>query len=239
MATQFFANPALIAYSCDKPNWALCGPSDINVTVIDATSGPYFDIQVRAVLCKRRFFVFFWPSSSVEFLVLNLFFTSADVAQVVDLNQDGSLDLLVTNNRNDGTGSVFAYEQPSSPSSPWTRHVLATGYTPLPVSIPTPGRGAPGKAEAFWPKPTTANLKRSSANSTKPAIVLSGDDAGFVSMLWPGSEEPGDWSYVEERWLNSTGTVGAVVVGDVDSDGIVDVFVPEYGAGFLHLYSFV
>eukprot|EP00300_Choanocystis_sp_HF-7_P004257 c13268_g1_i1.p5 GENE.c13268_g1_i1~~c13268_g1_i1.p5 ORF type:complete len:113 (-),score=27.38 c13268_g1_i1:83-421(-) len=110
-------------------------------------------------------------------------------------------------------------------------HLLATGYTPLPTRFPTPGRGAPGKAEAIWPR-----VKDS--NTTKPSILVSGDDAGTVSVLWPASEDSSDWQYVEERWLNSTGTVGGVEVGDIDSDGFLDVFVPEYGAGFLHLYHF-
>ena len=38
----------------------------------------------------------------------------------VDLNADGRMDLLVTNNHGDGTGSVFAYEQPDNyQTSPW------------------------------------------------------------------------------------------------------------------------
>ena len=60
--------------------------------------------------------------------------------------------LLLTTHQ-DGTGaegSVFGFEQPTGASlaaGTWTRHVLASGFTPNPTLLPSPGkhsRGSPG-----------------------------------------------------------------------------------------------
>ena len=157
--------------------------------------------------------------------------------QHVDLNGDNKKDLLVTNNQDnqgtDGTGSVFGYEVPSSASSSWAQHVLATGFIPNPTSLPSPGshsRGSPGRAAAFHPK---------TSRSGKPAILVSGDDAGTISVLTAvASEDSSDWNYTQEWVVNSTGTIGSPAVGDVDGDGLADIFVPMYSANRVEVYTF-
>ena len=141
----------------------------------------------------------------------------------------------MTNNQDggkDGPGSLFAYEQPAQISGTWTKHVLATGYTPNPTILPSPGahsRGSPGRASSF---------KAQTKSTGKPQILLSGDDAGTVSILSAVSEDRSSWKY-EQMWVcNSTGTVGSPAIGDVDNDGLADVFIPNYSANRVDVYSF-
>lgn len=152
----------------------------------------------------------------------------------VDLNGDGKPDLLVTNNENDGTGSLFAYEQPQNVADNWKKHVLGTGYKPLPTLIPMPGnhsRGSPGGAQAF-------HVSASEHGVRKPRILLSGDDGGFVAILTAKSQEATNWSYGTIFVCNSTGTIGGVSAVDMDGDGVTEIAVPFYDEGKVEIYTF-
>ena len=99
----------------------------------------------------------------------------------VDLNGDGRKELLATTNEANGHGGVYAYEQPSTDwkNGNWTKHTLAKGYKPtLPF---LPGRGSPGTATAFFVRESDRALKK----GTRPAVVVSADDGGFVDLLLP------------------------------------------------------
>lgn len=86
------------------------------------------------------------------------------------MNNDGLLDLLITNHSDDAdVNGVFVFErislsQPCTSTSAWRRHKIAGHY---PVSSKGVGNAAPGNAQAFWPQ-------TSMQSSTKPWIVLSG-----------------------------------------------------------------
>mmetsp|Transcript_76419 Transcript_76419/g.224205 ORF Transcript_76419/g.224205 Transcript_76419/m.224205 type:complete len:504 (+) Transcript_76419:53-1564(+) len=150
-----------------------------------------------------------------------------------DINGDGRLDILVSNNQDDGTGAVFAYEQPSNIlAGTWTKHVLASGYKPLPTLLPNPphARGAPGASQAFWPLVSN--------KSSKPWILVSGDDAGFAAVLKPTSDSVDTWSYSQEFFVNSTGTIGTPSAADVDGDGKTELVVPFYNDAKIEIYTF-
>ena len=67
--------------------------------------------------------------------------------EVVDLNNDGKMDLLVTTNGNNGT--LLAYEIPDDfRTGNYNKHVLAVGFTPR---RPGTGKGAPGNVFATQP----------------------------------------------------------------------------------------
>jgi hypothetical protein len=107
-----------------------------------------------------------------------------------DLNQDGRMDVLVTNHAeetSDVPGRVIALEQPTSGSlfeDDWTRHILMDDIRPDHYPFPQvgPGRMAPGSAVAFYP----------SASADLPWIAVSGDEAAKAWVLEP-TEAP--WTY--------------------------------------------
>jgi len=152
----------------------------------------------------------------------------------VDLNMDGTPDLLVTNNQADGTGALFAFEQPADINDKWTRRTLASGFKPYPSIIPSPGKhskGSPGTALAF-------HIETSKKGEEKPQILMSGDDGGFISLLRPTSSVATDWEYSNEYICNSTGTMGQPSFIDIDGDGLTEIFLPFYSEGKIEVYNF-
>jgi len=149
----------------------------------------------------------------------------------VDLDNDGKDDLLVTSNRDDGHGALYAYEiPPDFRNGEWKSHTLATGYKPLKSGT---GKGAPGTARSF-------HAEVASKGKAKPQILISGDDAGVVDILTPASNEAGNFEYTSERLTSSesSGTIGTPAFGDVDGDGWVEIFVPMYSDNRVEVYSF-
>ncbi|KAL3842781.1 hypothetical protein ACJMK2_020767 [Sinanodonta woodiana] len=146
---------------------------------------------------------------------------------VQDLNNDGRLDLLVVSNGNNG--SVVAYEIPDDfRSGTFVKHVLATGFTPR---HPGTGKGSPGSA--FTLHPQTNNT------STKPIIVVPGDDDGAAYYLTPRSQSTTDWSYLRTKFYDEgDGIVGAIAHADVNGDGFEELFVPAYTKNMVLVYTF-
>ena len=75
------------------------------------------------------------------------------------------------------------------------------------------------------------------SSSSRAWIVVSADDGGWVDLLVPRIDDGDDWGYEKTRVIQSTGTIGTPAVGDVDGDGIPEVFVPLYDEGRLAMYS--
>lgn len=123
--------------------------------------------------------------------------------EIVDLNLDGKVDVLTSNHQGDQCfkvtkteipGRAIAIEQPSDGklfSSDWQVHVIKDNIRATPT-FPEPERGpgrlAPNRAVAFWPK-------RSMEAESKPWIILGGDEAAKVWILKPESASPDDWNY--------------------------------------------
>ena len=95
-----------------------------------------------------------------------------------------------------------------------------------------PGRGSPGTAKAFHIDASLAEGK------TKPQVLVSADDGGWVDLLVANSEDAGDWTYSQTRVVNSTGTIGTPDIGDVNGDGMADFFVPLFAENKLAAYTF-
>jgi len=149
--------------------------------------------------------------------------------QIVDLNNDGNLDLLVTNHVDNATLSgVYAYEIPKDFTSEWPKHVLAN-------DIPTLKKGnnqaSPGEAQPI-------HAKVSDEGKKKPYILLAGDGAEKAFLLTAKSEDHSDWTYDIETVLDAKGTVGQPAVGDADGDGYNEFFVPDYDNGYVYGYTF-
>ena len=139
-----------------------------------------------------------------------------------DINNDGKVDTIYTNNKPEIVvsnhqeekesikGSLYAYELTpgGSISNPWTRHVLATGqFHVLQKGIKA---AAPGLPVAFYP-----DLKN---RNTKPLVALAGDASRWAYILVPRSENPDNWEYEAVPFHNCESTVGGIAVGDVDGN---------------------
>jgi hypothetical protein len=224
VASEYFVNQRLAIYSCNGAssslgagshnNWVLCaGGANVSTVVIDDTEGAMFNVA--------------W----------------------VDLDGDGTKDLLATSQGMSGSGRVLAYLQPTTsgagePSAwrtePWPKHVLADGYKPKKAYLP--GRGSPGTATPFAPPPTQSAAMTTSGE--RPWLAVSADDGGWVDLLVPppaGNDDPSanPWLYAKTRVVSSSGTVGTVAAGDVDGDGVAELFVPLYDENRLAMYKLV
>ncbi|KAJ3058041.1 hypothetical protein HK102_010722, partial [Quaeritorhiza haematococci] len=167
-----------------------------------------------------------------------------------DLNNDGHLELLVTNHEAKGatnpSASVFAYEIPTNWRSSFdTPEALRTDVSKQPLwkrhtllsDIPVRQGGlapqaAPGSAKAFFP----SDARR----GKKPSIMVSGDGSQRAYILNPKTEDVGDWEYEVNEFHDCGGNsvVGGIAVDDVDGDGFAEVFVPCYDADNVAVFTF-
>jgi len=158
-------------------------------------------------------------------------------------------------------GRVYALEQPASGdifNDDWPVHVLKDEIRPNP-SFPEPdmgpGRLAPGRALAFWPK-------RAHEGKKKPWVVVGGDEASKVWLLEPRNESSNNWEYKSAVLFdindfygpnasqtlgapapsqgNSISTVGGQSVRyDSDGpDGRAVIYVPVFEARDIHVFTF-
>lgn len=152
--------------------------------------------------------------------------------EIVDLNNDGKKDFLVTNHQETDANpapSVFAYEMPSNIfTDNFVRHTLASGFVVLKSG---PNQAAPGNAQTFFPtSPAPVNQK--------PWIALSGDGSEKAYIMQPNSSDPSDWAYTLTTLETTTNTIGKLAVADVNNDGYVEVFVPAYEANSIAVFTF-
>lgn len=185
-----------------------------------------------------------------------------------DLNGDGRLEILTSNHQGDGCfdvtqdvipGRVIALEQPASGrlfDEDWSTHILKDNIRPnptFPKPVRGPGRLAPNRAIAFWPA-------RKLEESTKPWIVVGGDEASKVWVLKPASSRQDDWRYesvtifdINEHYgANTTQTIALDPKGEVIStigglawrydrpgkDGMAELYIPVFEARQVHIFSF-
>lgn len=144
-----------------------------------------------------------------------------------DVNNDGKKDLLVTNHEGDSNASVFVYEVPANIHDKWTRHTIHSGFVTRQKGM---GQASPGEAMAVHPSKDSLN--------SKPVILVSGDGSQHAHILIPISEDPNNWEYKADTFLNAGCTVGKMAVTDVNSDGYLEVFVPAYDKDTVHVFSF-
>ncbi|NNL36315.1 MAG: VCBS repeat-containing protein [Silicimonas sp.] len=188
--------------------------------------------------------------------------------EIVDLNRDGRVDVLTSNHQGDQCfkvtkteilGRALAIEQPADGElfeSDWTVHVIKDDIRATPT-FPAPERGpgrlAPNRAFAFWPR-------RAMQGNAKPWIVLGGDEAAKVWMLQPESESPDDWRYrsavifdindyygpnttqtlMDDPQGVSISTIGGLAwrYDKPGSDGMAEFYFPVFEGRDIHVLGF-
>ena len=75
--------------------------------------------------------------------------------------------------------------------------------------------------------------------SSRPLVLVSGDDDGRAYFLEPRSNNTQDWTYTKNVFHDAgSGTVGQIAFADVDGDDFIDLFVPNYNLNDISVYTF-
>ena len=203
------------------------GP-DVNFQVVDLNGNGQEEI-VATEFFAQKLSLHWQTSSGWQSRVIDDTLGSAFDVQLADLNNDGDVELLVTNHESDDEAAVFAYEVPGDIyNDTWVRHTLIDG---IPTNKGGQGQASPGQALAFYPN--------SNDQQGKPWIHVNGDGSMQSHLLVPSSLATNDWRYEEHIIMTANNSViGQTAIKDVNGDGWVELFIPAYDENAIHVYSF-
>jgi hypothetical protein len=206
------------------------GP-DVHFRILPSEISPSLTI-IATEFAKKRLTAFRQQSSGeFERFILDDTLGAAFDVQLADLNADKQLDLVVTNHEGDAKASVYGYEFDPVSLKVKERHVLLTGIQTLQKAFKA---ASPGPVTAFWPK------NRSGVATQKPWLLVSGDGSQKAHVLVPAEPAKSqDWNYREHILWNPASTVGQSTVGDVDNDGLLELFIPAYDANKIAIFTIV
>ena len=154
---------------------------------------------------------------------------SAYNVSMVDLNSDGNRQLLVNNHetRNSKSG-VWAYEFPADPmNDDWNRQTIASNFHNA-FSMTVPNM-SPGFGYAVCPKGTCEKGERQH-------ILIAGDGDHSAHALYP-TGDASKFEYENTIFDDAKGTVAAMCFSDLDQDGWLEVWVPNYDKDTIELYK--
>lgn len=148
---------------------------------------------------------------------------------IVDLDDDGVEELLVTNHQgpdDEVLPAVFAYEVNWNDlvKGEYPRHTLT--YGPSENKVNTRGVGAPGFAHGFYP----------AAGMSGPKYIYAAGDGAFD--VWILQPKAGKRFEYETKIIDINGTTGEILRYDFDGDGIQDLLVPDNDFWGLHVVTF-
>ena len=146
---------------------------------------------------------------------------------ILPLNNNNTLNLLVTNHQADASASgVFSYTIPDDfKNGVYERVTLASNFT---VTESGFNQAAPGFAYAVNPYIHSA--------ISKPYILVAGDGSQSAYLMTPGST---DNSYSIETIVKTKGTVGSLLItDDWNNDGLREFLVPDYDENTVLVYTF-
>ena len=150
---------------------------------------------------------------------------------LADLDSDGKKELLLNNHEKDEkVNGIWAYSIPIDlMGGDFAKYTLSTGFKNAP-SFPVPNT-APGFTYAVWPQ-------ISSQGQGRAYILVAGDGDHSVSMLDPiGDKE--NFQYNRTLIENTGGTVGALAFSDLDCNGWLEMWVPNYDGSTIELFKFI
>jgi len=190
-------------------------------STLDVIAAQFFSSKLRAYFIKKS------DATSVTSVDIDTTLGAAYSLQVVDLNADGKNELLVTTHENGPKSAVYAYEIPANVNGTWTRHTLADASN-FKVTEGGFNQDAPGFAYSFFPQVNSPNNK-------KPSILVAGDGSQTAYLMTPGAA---DFDYTIETIIKVDGVIGSIGIGDVDGDGYVEFFVPDYDKSEITAFTF-
>eukprot|EP00518_Triparma_eleuthera_P018673 CAMPEP_0197551726 /NCGR_PEP_ID=MMETSP1320-20131121/5279_1 /TAXON_ID=91990 /ORGANISM="Bolidomonas sp., Strain RCC2347" /LENGTH=438 /DNA_ID=CAMNT_0043112259 /DNA_START=33 /DNA_END=1349 /DNA_ORIENTATION=+ len=186
-----------------------------------------FELLAPQFLTKAVNYVYTDETGALHNRTLDDELGNAFAAEFLDINGDGSLDILATNHLTEN-GGVFAYTWDNSESlstAKVTKHTLASGIN----NVQDKGM-APGHSNVVYP---------SNSDSGKPYILVDGDGAENYIMLTPTDDSDlKSWEYDMHIMFPTNCTVGKSVSGDVDGDGWAEVFIPLYEKNIIRVMKF-
>ena len=144
-----------------------------------------------------------------------------------DLDADGQSELVASTHVGGKGGALYAYTLPADLlQGDYVRTTLAG---PFPVTEKGMEQASPGFSVAVHP--------RVADTSSRPTILLAGDGSQRAYVLTPTSET-GPLAYNVTVAIQVQGVIGSIAAGDIDGDGFVDFFVPDYDQGRVYSFSF-
>jgi len=150
---------------------------------------------------------------------------------LVDLNQDGKKELLVNNHeKSKKTNGIWAYTLPEDGdlmTGDFTKMTIATGFDTV-FSLMVPAM-APGFPYAIWPNGKEDN--------ERAHIFVAGDGDYKCHVLVPTGETPEEFGYEDIVIEDAKGTVGALAFSDLDQDGWVEMWMPNYDKSTVELFK--
>jgi hypothetical protein len=146
---------------------------------------------------------------------------------IADMNQDGQIELIVNNHETSSkTNGIWAYKQPKDiMNDEWTRETIATGFKNA-FSLFVPAM-SPGFPYPIWPHGKDAE--------TRAHIFVAGDGDYKAHDFYAGDE---DFVYEDNVIMDAGGTVGALEFSDLDEDGWIEMWMPNYDKSTVEVFRF-
>jgi hypothetical protein len=127
---------------------------------------------------------------------------------------------------NNDKAGIFLYDVPSDLfSGSYTKKQIASGFKN--AFSWTMSNMCPGFPYAIYPR-TADN------GNGYPHILVAGDGDYSAHLMTPD----GSGNYNRETIKSLGGTVGSIGFGDVDNDGWLEFFIPNYDKSYIEVYQF-
>ena len=149
--------------------------------------------------------------------------------QVVELNADGKIQLLVNNHEKvDEDTGIWAYEIPEDfdfINGDYKKYKITGNFKNASYHfIPNM---SPGFPYVVWPKIDDKGKKM-------PNIIIAGDGDYTAHIMTPKKK----FDYERKPIKYMDGTVGSMCFDDLDDDGYLDLFIPNYDKNYIEFYQF-
>ena len=149
---------------------------------------------------------------------------------LVDLNGDGNKELLVNNHETkESTNGIWAYTLPEDGdlmNGEFVKKTIATNFNVV-FNLFVP-QMSPGFPYAIWPN--------GYKEGERAHIFVAGDGDQSAHDLYPTGDNPEDFGYTDVLIENAHGTVGALAFSDLDQDGWIEIWMPNYDDSTVELF---